>query len=156
MEKAYSRVPEEVGSLGLLSPADLISFIFPLYCGQRPVHVRPIEIDVFGRSERLVCMTKQPSDRPTNNIKHVKYFVQKPRQPIDLSVTLDVQGSVFIVGRPKNMLSAHCTVIYESKRPNFGRRCYFLLKCKAILCFNWSLHCTVFFAQRASSPADKI
>ena len=131
-----------------MSLANQYPFIFPLNCGQRLNTDRPIEIDLFGRSERLAWATKQSSDRPTNNIRHVKYFAQKPRRQIDSSVTLDVQGSIFIVGSQKNIMSAHCRVISESQRPNFGRQSYFLLNFKAILCFNWSLHCTVVFAQK--------
>ena len=77
----------------LVSLADQYTFIFPLKCGQQLDTDRPIEIDLFGRSERLVWATKQSSDRPTNNIRYVKYFAQKPRQPIDLLVSLDIQGS---------------------------------------------------------------
>ena len=96
---------------------DQYSFIFPLNCGQQPDIVIPIEIDLFGRLERLEWMTKQSSDRPTNNIRHVKYFAQKPRRPINSSVTLDVQGSILVVWSPKNILLAHCTVISESPLP---------------------------------------
>ena len=140
----------------LVWSADQYPFIFLLNCGQRLDTDGPIEIDLFGRSERLVWATKQSSDRPTKSIRHVKYFAQKLRRPIDSSVTLDVQGSIFIVGSPKNILSAYCTVISESQRPNFGRQCYILLNFKAILRFNWSLHCTVVFGQKATSPADRI
>ena len=71
----------------LVSSAEQYPFIFPLNCGQRLDTDRPIEIDLFGRSDRLVWATKQSSHRPTNKIRHVKYFAQKPRRPIDLSVT---------------------------------------------------------------------
>ena len=64
---------------------------------------------------KLTYLIKQSSDRPNNNIRHVKYFAQKPRRPIDLSVTLDVQGFIFIVRSPRNILSAHWTVISESQ-----------------------------------------
>ena len=74
---------------------DQYPFIFPLNWGQRLDTDRPIEIDLFGRSERLVWTTEQSSDRPTNNIRHVKYFAQKTLQPIDLSVTLDIRGTFF-------------------------------------------------------------
>ena len=132
----------------LVLSADQYPFIFPLNCGQRLDTDRPTEIDLFGRSERLVWATKQSTHRPTNNIRHVKYIAQKLRWPIHSSVTLDGKGSIFIVGSSKNILSAHCTVISESQRPNFGRQSYFLLNFKAILSFNWSLHCTVVFAPK--------
>ena len=51
-------------------------------------------------------------------------------------------------------LSACGTVIYESQRPNFSQYSCYLLDFKAILCFNWSLHCTVVFAQKDTSPFD--
>ena len=135
---------------------DQYPFIFPLNCGQQPGMVRPIEIDLFGWLERLEWTTKQSSDRPTNNVRHVKYFAQKPRRPISLSVTLYVQRSILVVGSQKNILSAHCTVISESQRPNFSLYSYYLLDCKAFLCFNWSLHCTVFFAPKDTSPANQL
>ena len=133
-----------------------ILLVFPLYCHQRPITERPIEIIIFGRSEQLVWTTKQSSDRPTNNIRHVKYFAQKPRRPIDSSFTLDVRGTYF--GRQQQLkdILACGTVISESQRPNFGRQCYFLLNFTSILCVNWSLHCTVLFTKKATSPADKI
>ena len=81
--------------------------VVPLYYGQRPVNDRPIEIDLFVWSERLVWTTKQSSERPTKNIRHVKYFAKKKRRPIDSSVTLDIQRSIFIVRSQKNILSAH-------------------------------------------------
>ena len=131
-ESTFGRPPRaNVQKLGLchrlVLSDDQYPFIFPLNCGQRPDIVRPIEIDLFGRLERLEWTTKQSSDRPTKKIRHVKYFAQKPRRPINSSVTLDVQGSILVVGSQKNILSAHCTVISESQRPNFGRQSYFLL-----------------------------
>ena len=90
-----------------VSSADQYPFIFTLYYGQRPVNDRPVEIDLFGRSKRLVLTTKQSSDRPSKNIRHVKYFAQKPQRPIDSLVTLDIQGSIFIFGSQKNILLAH-------------------------------------------------
>ena len=79
----------------LVSLADQYPFIFPLNCGQRLDTDRPIEIDLFGLSERLVWTTKQSSHRLTKNIRYVKYFAQKPQRPIDLLVTLDILGTFF-------------------------------------------------------------
>ena len=45
---------------GLVSSADQYPLIFPLNCGQRLDTDRPIEIDLFGRSERLVRTTNSP------------------------------------------------------------------------------------------------
>ena len=137
----------------LVSSADQYPFIFPLNCGQWLDTDRPV-----GRSNKLVWVTKQSSHRPINKIRHVKYFAQKSRRPIDSSFTLEVQGSIFIVGSPKNILAAHCTciVISECQRPNFGRQWYFLLNFKAILCFHWSLHCTVVFAPKYNFSCQPI
>ena len=133
-----------------------MSFIFPLYCGQQLVADRPIEVDLFGRSQRLVWMTKQSSNRPTNNVRHVKYFGKKSRRSVDSSAALDTQESILFVRSQENIWSACGTVISESQRPNFSLYCYHLLHFKAILCFNWSLHCTVIFAQKDTSPADQL
>ena len=78
--------------------------VVPLYYGQRPVNDRPIDIDLFGRSERLVWATKWSSDRLTKNIRHVKYFAQKSRLPVDSSATLDAQKSVLVVGSQENIM----------------------------------------------------
>ena len=124
-----------------MSLADQYPFIFPLNCGQRLDTDRPIEIDLIGRSEKLVWTTKQSSDRPTKNIGHVQYFAQKSRRAIDSSITLDVRGTCFGWQQLKKKSSACGTVISESQRPNFSHLgCYFL-NFKVILCFNWSLHC---------------
>ena len=58
----------------LVWSVDLYPFIFLLNSGQRLDTDRPIEIDLFGRSERLVWATKQSSDRPTKNIRHVDQY----------------------------------------------------------------------------------
>ena len=50
-----------------------------------------------------------------------------------------------VVRSQENIWSACGTVISESQQPNFSLYCYYLLNFKAILCFNWSLHCTVLF-----------
>ena len=133
-----------------------MSFIFPLYCGQQLVTDRPIEIDLFGRSQRLVWTTKQSSNRPTNNIRHVKYFAKKFRPPVDSSAALDTQESILLVGSEENIWSARGTVISESQPPNLSLYCYPFLNFKAILCFNWSLHCTIVFAQKDTSPANQL
>ena len=44
----------------------LILLVFPLYCAHRLDTERLIEIDIFGRSERLVWPTNLASNRPTN------------------------------------------------------------------------------------------
>ena len=75
-----------------------ILLVFQLYCHQRPITEKTIEIVIFGRSQRLVWTTKQSSNRPTNNIRHVKYFAQKSRRPVDTSATLDAQESILVVG----------------------------------------------------------
>ena len=49
-----------------------MSFIFPLYCGQRLVTDRPIEIDLFGQSQRLVWTTKQSSNPPVQRGDEIK------------------------------------------------------------------------------------
>ena len=52
-------------------------------------------------------------------------------------------------------MSACGNVFSESQRQSFSHLGCYLLDFKAILCFNWSLHCTVVFGQKATSPADK-
>ena len=133
-----------------------ILLVFPLYCHQQPNSGRPIEIYIFGLSEQLVWTTKWSSGQPTNNIRHVKYFAKKSRRPVDSSATLDAQESNLVVGSQENIWSASGTVISEYQQPNLSWYCYYLLNFKAILCFNWSLHCTVGFPQNATFPADKI
>ena len=48
---------------------------------------RLVEIDIFGRSERFVWPTKYASNRPMKNIRHVKFFGQKPQRFVDWSTT---------------------------------------------------------------------
>ena len=97
---------------------------------------RPIEIDLFGQSERLVWTTKQSSDQPTNNIRHVKYFAQKSQRPIDVSVTLDVCWVIFGQQQPEKVKSACGTVISESQRNNFATICLISKpSCGLICCY---------------------
>ena len=104
----------------LVWSANQYPFIFPLNFGQQLDTDRPIESDLFCRSERLVRATKQSSDRSTKHIRHVKYFGQKPQPRVDLSATLDAQESILVVGSQENIWSASGTVISESQRPNLS------------------------------------
>ena len=56
--------------------------------------------------------------RPTNNIRHVKYFCQKAQQLIDLLATLDALGFLLVARTTENSLSSGCTVYFESQGQN--------------------------------------
>ena len=81
------------------------------------------------------------------------------KNPEDQLILLSLWTSVepFLVGSSNKKVKTACgTVMSETQQPNFSLYCYYLFNFKAILCFKWSLHCTVIFAPKDTSPADQL
>ena len=92
------------------------------------------QIDLCSANKQYLTCLIFSSKKTTSNL-----FIGHFRGPL---------GSFLVGSSNKKVKSACGTVISESQRLNFRLYCYYFLNFKAILCFDWSLHCTVFFCPK--------